>query len=615
MADCLLHRGPDAGGVWAEGPVAFGHRRLKIIDLTEGGAQPMHTPDGRFVIVYNGEIYNFKALRRELEQQGVRFRSTSDTEVLLQLYARAGRAMLERLNGIFAFAIWDTYQRKLFAARDQLGVKPFYYILCPDHLLFASEIKAFLETDWTAEADEQRIAEYLLFGDVAGAHTLFKGVKRLPPGAWMEYQPGQALKIGRYFDVARVGERAMLSKPEAVEAVQDVLERAVERQMISDVPVGSMCSGGLDSSGLTALSAQHLAGLNTFCIRIPDPNYDETAHSRRVSTYYGTDHHELTCGNEEVASLLSTAIWLHDEPLKHANSIPIFLISRLAKESVTVLLSGEGADEIFGGYTVHRRAAMVDALSRWCPRSLLKGGEQAAAMMGRRGARQVMQAAGMEYPAQRLVWMRAETDPGLVEALMPDVKIDLSARIAFAEAAWQGAHGDPAQAAMLYDQQTYLNTLLDRQDKMCMGASIESRVPFLDVDVVALVNQLGRRHKLRDGISKAVLRDALADRLPPSISRRKKFAFGIPLGRYFGENGPLVSLVDHVCDGEVVRHGILNVIFLRRIVQAAGMGDYTVMYLMWNVLNLELWWNLFISKQQCPDLTQLPAYRFLSSAL
>ncbi len=616
MADAMLHRGPDAGDAWAEGPVAFGHRRLKVIDLTEGGAQPMHTPDGRFVIVYNGELYNFKALRRDLEQQGVSFRSTSDTEVLLHLYAHTGRAMLERLNGIFAFAIWDTHERTLFAARDQLGVKPFYYVEDADLLLFASEIKAFLGTQWTAEADSQRVAEYLLFGDVAGAHTIFKGVRRLPPGCWMEYRPGHGLKTGCYFDVTRRHEGAALSAVDATEAVRAALERAVERQMISDVPVGSMCSGGLDSSGVTALSTQHLSSIDTFCVKIPDPRHDETAYSRRVSTLYDTTHHELVCGPEEMAAFLPTTIWLHDEPLKHANSIPIFLIARMAQESITVLLSGEGADEIFGGYPAHRRAGIVRRLHRWGPRWLLRWGARTATRMGQSRARLTMQTAQMEHPAQHLVWMRSEADPQVVEALMPDIKIDLSARIALAEAAWKGAKGHPTQAAMLYDQQTFLNTLLDRQDKMCMGASIESRIPFLDVEMVQLANQLGVLHKLRHGTNKAVLRDALADRLPPSISRRKKLAFGVPVWRYFTENGPLASLVDALEEGELARQGILDQAVLRRIIRTVRSGDNTirngdntVMFLMWHVLNLELWWSLFITRQQLPDLTQLPACR------
>lgn len=609
MANSMLHRGPDAGGVWASGPIALGHRRLKIIDLTDRAAQPMCTPDGRFVVVFNGEIYNFRQLRRMLEGKGVSFRSNSDTEVLLHLYVVAGQAMLEKLNGIFAFAIWDTREHRLFAARDHMGVKPFYYAVDRDRFFFASEIKALLAAGLPASMNYSRLGEYLLFGAVAGEDTLFQGVRRLPPGGWLEFRPGARLKLGRYFDVLRTDGDGEISKAEAVRAVRSALETAVERQMVSDVPVGSMCSGGLDSSSVTALSARHNAGINTYCIKIPGPKYDESGYSHQVSVHCRTAHHELECRADDVAKLLSTVIWLHEEPLRHPNSVPIFQISRLAREAVTVLLSGEGADELFGGYYVHRRIVTVHRMHRWGPRPLLRLAQRWSGLIGRQGGQRATAAALALDRNELLVGMLTSAESALIHALAPDVSVDTSVRSTMAAAAWRCADGDPVQAAIFFDQLTYLPTLLDRQDKMCMGTSIESRVPFLDIDLVCLANRLRSQHKLRGQVHKAVLRDATADLLPEVINRRPKHGFGIPLLEWQAGAEPFRLLLDRLQDGELTRAGLLDRLTLAQMVKAVQQGDSTVTELIWNILNLEIWWGLFITQRLTPCLPELPAWR------
>lgn len=607
MARIQLHRGPDGGGTWVDGPVALGHRRLRIIDLSERGAQPMSTEDGRFVIVYNGEVYNFRELRGELEAEGIRFHSQSDTEVVLKLFANAGPASVRRLNGIFAFAVWDRQERTLFAARDPFGVKPFYYAYDSDRLLFASEAKALFEGGWIPKLEAERVPEQLLFGSVAGEETLFRGVKRLPQGGWLEARPGREPQVGVYSDSAPP--EAMFASPEdAAEAVRVALKDAVIRQMFADVPVGSMCSGGLDSSGLTALCAERNEGVSTYCVRIAGPKYDETRYSRSVSRWCGTSHNILDCRDEDVARLLPTAIWLHDEPLTHPNSIAIMQIALLARDEVTVLLSGEGADEVFGGYMPHRRARLVDRLSR-VPPGLLAIASRLAYGIGRVGAGRTVSAASQPDPPSRLVQLRAQAQREWVQDLLPGLEIRAPARISLARASWAEAQGDPTQAAILYDQKTYLCTLLDRQDKMCMGASIESRVPYLDLELSRLGNALGSGFKLRGGRDKAVLRDALAGLLPTSIVNRPKYAFGVPVGQWFQGRGELASHLDAVTDGELTKTGLFDSNELDRVVARARAGDRSVLYLAWNLLNLEIWMDTFLSGRSTPESRAvLPAW-------
>ena len=529
--------------------------------------------------------------------------------MLLQLYAVDGRSMLERLNGIFAFAVWDRRDGVLFAARDQMGVKPFYYVHAGDRLLFASEIKAILAGGWCPATNLDRVGEYLLFGSVAGEDTLFQGVRRLAPGGWMEFRPGHGLQLGRYFDPSEFVGRDRLDDADSAASVRRSLAVAVARQMVSDVPVGSMCSGGLDSSGLTALAAQHNRGINTYCIKIAGPRYDETAFSHEVALHCATTHHEIESSATDVAGLLPTAVWLHDEPLRHPNSIPIFQVSRLAKESITVLLSGEGADELFGGYYVHKRTATVRRLQQWAPRPVLSLALEWCRRQHRPGGQKALTAALAPSAESLLVGMRTCAEPDSLALLTPDVRADLSRRLSMASVAWKAARGDPTQAAIVFDQMIYLPTLLERQDKMCMGTSVEGRVPYLDVDLVRLVNGLASAHKVRGETTKVVLRLAVEDLLPVRIKHRKKYGFGIPLTEWLREGAPLGNLLSLLERGHLVRNGIVRPDRIGSFLASVRLGDATQTELAWNLLNLEVWWGLFIARDSQPDLDELPAWR------
>ena len=358
MCDAIAHRGPDDAGIYRAPGVALGSRRLAILDRSPRGHMPMSTPDGRFHVVYNGEVYNAPTLRRELEGQGCRFESHSDTEVVLQLYARHGPAMLERLNGMFAIAIWDARERTCFLARDRLGVKPLFYALDGESLLFASEPKALFAAGVPPQAEPRALPELLAFRYVAGERTPFRGVRRLLPGHYLLWRDGRARTV-RWWSLAvaasaiRAGIQAMPEAP--VPWFRATFDDAVDSHRLSDVPIGVLLSGGLDSGSVAAaLAARAGQGVSAFTVTFDEPGYDEGPLARQVAERWGLDLHTLTVPRGEMLERLLEASWLGDEPLAHGNEVHLRAIAGLARPLVTVLLSGEGADETLGGYVRYR---------------------------------------------------------------------------------------------------------------------------------------------------------------------------------------------------------------------------------------------------------------------
>ena len=355
MRDALYHRGPDDAGEYRAPGIALGTRRLAILDLSERGHMPMQTPDGRYCISYNGEVYNCRELGAELTAKGVAFRSETDTEVVLQLYAREGPAMLDRLNGMFAFAVWDTVERTLFVARDRLGVKPLYYVHHDGNLLFASEAKALFTAGVVPEFDERTLPELLAFRFVAGSRSPFRGVQRLLPGHHMFWKDGR-LTIRRWWCLAdRARERRGEVRRDPERWFRETFDQSVKIRRLSDVPVGVLLSGGLDSGSVAAsLGQDGRAGLASFTVSFSERGYDESSLATEVADRYGLESHRLTLSPEDLAEMLPAASLLNDEPLVHGNDVHLFALSRYAKNRVTVLLSGEGGDETLGGYVRYR---------------------------------------------------------------------------------------------------------------------------------------------------------------------------------------------------------------------------------------------------------------------
>lgn len=588
--DTMIHRGPDDAGLYLDGPVMLGHRRLSIIDLG-GGHQPMSAADEAVWIVFNGEIYNFRELRDELASKGHVFKTASDTEVILHLYLEEGVRGFERLNGIFAFAIWDRRSQELHLVRDQMGIKPFYYADTPRGLVFASEVKTLLATGLVEpELEAEAIPEYLVFRDVSGERTLFRGVRRLLPGHRLTLRGGR-IEIHRYWDLMPADpQRFDGSFEEAVDALESLLDDAVRMQMVSDVPLGTFCSGGVDSSLVTALAARHASGpINTFSVGFDEAAFDESAYARQVATHCGTRHHEIRISNRQFTDNLEKLIWHNDEPLHFPNSVHIHAVSELARQHVTVVLTGEGADELFAGYPRYQipvllaRWRRVPGPARWLARSLGRAmGDHRVQKLDRFTGRPagwdiLMNSASSD--AQRL------GIPGLDERLAVS-----DWRRAVYEAT--EGQGDPVTRVSLLDQQTYLVSILNRQDKMSMATSIESRVPFLDPRMVRFAHALPTPYKLGRLDNKRVVKALAMRHLPAAVIKRRKSGFGVPLAEWFradeGLGGLLAAARDDALVGEVFGEGAVKAL---QEEHRSGHADHSDA--LWAALNLAVWRRMF----------------------
>jgi asparagine synthase (glutamine-hydrolysing) len=587
MRDVMVHRGPDGEGLFVDGPIGLGHRRLSIIDLA-GGHQPLGNEDGTITIVFNGEIYNFAEIRRDLEARGHTFATRSDTEVIVHLYEEKGAACVERLRGMFAFAIWDARRRQLLLARDRLGVKPLYYAETAGSLSFASEIKSLLQAGGvTAEPDLQGLRRYLAYRHPYGNGTLFKGIRQLPPGHVLVANAA-GMTVRRYWDVPV---RADASAPaDAADAFLQLLDEAVTLRMISDVPLGAFLSGGIDSSAVTALMARHTDRVRTFSVGFVPGEENELGWARRVADHCGADHSEFTLGSEDFFSLLQRLVWHHDEPMMFPASIPLYLLSKVSKPAATVMLAGEGADEILAGYDgnvraywMNRFASPVPAVARRLMARLALPGRVGA--LATRAADDETQMIARTY---RLAGhdalgraCRLDLPPGEDDDRSLVDEVGLSAR--------QGSFLDK----LLYFQlKTYLVGLLMKQDKMSMAASIETRVPYLDHHLVALAFSLPDDCKVNGRRGKHLLKEACRGLLPDEVINRPKRGFPVPIARWFREPGN--PFVDVLLDAETARDGFLDPAFVRARVDRFRAGD-PISIELWAMLNLELWRREFLT--------------------
>jgi asparagine synthase (glutamine-hydrolysing) len=586
MRDVFPYRGPDDAGLHLDGPMAMGHRRLSIIDLG-GGHQPMTHGDGRYWIVFNGEIYNYRRLREDLLAAGHQFRTSSDTEVILQWYEREGEAAVMRLNGMFAFAIWDARDRTLFLARDRMGVKPLYYADTPDGFVFASEIKAILASGLVpVRRRDDAVAEYLLFRQVSGEDTMFEGVRSLPPGCTMTRSPGRG-RLSRYWSPVPPAEREPISYAQATQELARLLEESVRMRMVSDVPLGTFCSGGVDSSLVTAIAAKAKGEpVNTYSIGFDEPDYDESRFATMVSRHCGTIHHELRVGNEEFSRLLPQLVWHNDEPLNFANSVQIFALSRLAREQVIVVLTGEGADELFAGYPRYRIPGLARRYRR-VPRLMRRW---LSAGLGDHRFEKLDRFAGIG-PDEALLYNTSFLAPDVLCGVCPGLRPpSLEFRRASLDRSRQIGLDEVARLSLL-DQDTYLVSILHRQDKMSMAASIESRVPFMDYRMVELANRLPTAHKIRHGSSKAIVKDVARAWLPTEVVYRRKSGFGVPLDRWFRANDGLGARLRDLA--EQAPPEIFDRSALRRAVSEHRAGTRDHSDLLWATLNLCLWREAF----------------------
>lgn len=569
MRDALAHRGPDDAGHHLAPGIALGSRRLAILDLSERGRMPMSTPDGRYLITYNGEVYNYRELRSALEGRGHTFRSNTDTEVVLHLYADEGPAMLERLNGMFALGIWDGEKRTLFLARDRLGVKPLYYAQQSGALVFASEAKALFAAGIAPDFDHEIWEELLCFGYVAGERTPFVGVKRLLPGHYLLWRDGH-VEVRRWWHLAERarGLRENLP-PDPLRWFEETFDDAVASHRISDVPVGVLLSGGLDSGSIAASLASHSGAVDGFTVRFAEPAYDEGPLARAVAERWHLKSHELEISPDELAPLLREASRLNDEPLAHGSDLHLLAVSRYAKRRVTVLLSGEGGDETLGGYVRYQPLKYPTLLN--AARPVLPRLASAFNLDGR--VRKLSRFLALNSLDQFVLFNTCDVLPEDLKS----VGMGSMAHFPFRERVLDEAKTlypkEPMRQAMYTDQHTFLCSILDRNDRMTMGASIECRVPFLDHRLVEGLAALPSAVLLPGRRTKRVLRESVGRRLPQAVLRHRKWGFGVPWSDYLRHVPELRELVGDLPDLTPVRDGPFNRAKLQRAAREFLRGE------------------------------------------
>jgi asparagine synthase (glutamine-hydrolysing) len=593
MTSVQAHRGPDGDGFVCRGGVGLGHRRLAIIDLVTGD-QPMPNDDRSVWIVFNGEIYNYRELRQELEARGARFRTQSDTEVILRAYEAYGGECVTHLRGMFAFAVLDERSRQVFLARDRVGIKPLVYHWDGRRLLFASELKGILQAaDVPRDLDLEALGEYLGYHYVAAPRTIFRAVRKLAPASTLTLSlDGGAPRVARYWTL-RFSPKPRVSEDEWIEGLQGQLAQAVRSHMVSDVPIGAFLSGGLDSSTVVALMAQaSSAPVKTFSIGFAESDFDELAYARQVAARYGTDHYELVV-KPSALDVLPKLAWHFDEPFADSSAVPTYYVSKITREHVTVALSGDGGDENFAGY---RRYARAQALHERLDRGVLR--------LARPLLRLAAGVLPVGAPGQAYAGLLGAGDLGRYHRLMTYERSetlrhllsdDLRATVAaagparFSRLASELGAPDYVSALQLIDIHTYLpEDILTKVDRASMAVSLESRVPLLDHVLMEYAATIPSGLKLRDGQGKHILKRAMASSLPGDILTRRKMGFGVPLGEWF--RGELREMVRDVLLSRVARErGLFRPAGIVRLIEAhdAGRRDYSAR--LWALVCLELW--------------------------
>jgi asparagine synthase (glutamine-hydrolysing) len=605
MRDVIAHRGPDDCGLHCDTQAALGHRRLSIVDL-QNGQQPLSNETGDVWVTFNGEIYNHADVRRELEASGHTYRSRSDTETIVHAYEEWGDDCVDRFNGMFAFAIWDETRRRLLLARDRLGIKPLYWARRGNVLLFGSEIKAIFASGLIEpEARLSALPEFFGTRATAGAKTLYAGILKLLPGHRLVYENGD-VRITQYWDVP-VGET---SRPaHAADVVAEFKERlteSVRRQLMSDVPLGVFLSGGLDSSAIAATMAG-LRGqpIETFSVAFEEQAYSELSYSRTVSDAIGATRHEIVVDEGGFFDALPKLVWHEDEPIAHPSSVPLYFVSSLARRHVTVVLTGEGSDELLAGYGRYPRIIwnwraaglyertvpgpirsavarhlprLPESLARYARRSFLADRSHEAMLFD-------------SFGSVRLAEQLALVSPALRDSV--------SAHQAYARSLSYferpGRHTTLLDRLLYADIKTYLVELLMKQDQMSMAASIESRVPFLDHTLVEFAARLPDAWKLSGWTTKRVLREAMKSILPETILNRPKMGFPVPLRTWTrGRWNAIVS--DVLLDRRSKERGIIDPAAVARLLDDHVAGTIDATDRIWSLLNLEIWFRTFIDK-------------------
>jgi asparagine synthase (glutamine-hydrolysing) len=603
MCAAMAHRGPDDDGFYTDGPVALGMRRLSIIDVA-GGHQPISNETGTLWIVFNGEIYNHSDLRKDLEARGHRYRTNSDTETIVHLYEEYGRDCVLHLRGMFAFAIWDREKRSLFVARDRLGIKPLYYRLTAESFLFGSEIKVILAHGGVRpEFHFAGLPEYLAFGYLSGEGTFYDGISKLLPGHRLELSEKGEVKIEQYWDLDVSGTGPVRDANYYVEAYRELLEQAVGSHLMSDVPLGVFLSGGVDSSAVAALMTRiRKAPIETFSVGYAEQTYSELPYARTVARHLNSVHHEVLVSERDFFDSLPNLIWHEDEPIVWPSSVSLYFVAKLARERVTVVLTGEGADETLGGYTRYAftlRNLAADGIYRSVTpeflrkqvRGLIAGSPLIGAKLRRKLAHTCL---GMDSASWSSFYfdnfLSAFSEAQQSQLMTEDTRQKLALGSAYQHVLgyWENSKGELLQRLLYTDIKTYLVELLMKQDNMSMAASIESRVPFLDHVLVEFAIRIPREMQLKGLAGKVILKKAVEDLLPHSILYRRKLGFPTPWSGWLA--GPRLDAIEKFLVGT---RSLQRGYFRREAIEhifAEHRAKYRDHYdRIWRLLNLELW--------------------------
>jgi asparagine synthase (glutamine-hydrolysing) len=620
MRDIIAHRGPDDAGLYVDDRAALAHRRLSIVDVA-GGKQPLSNEDGTTWIAFNGEIYNHADLRRTLEAIGHRYRTQSDTETIVHAYEEWGDDCVHRFRGMFAFAIWDAANRRLLLARDRLGVKPVYWARSGDLLLFASEIKAILASGLVEpEPNTSAIPELLSTRSIAGSETLFRGVHKLLPGHELVFERGEVC-IRRYWDLPvadgrRSGPEAGRDGRDVVARFRSLLEESVRLRLMSDVPLGMFLSGGIDSSAVAAIMARQIGRpLQTFSVAFREHAFNELPYAREVAHAIGAVGHEVVIGEREFFGALPKLVWHEDEPIAHPSSVALYFVSMLARQHVTVVLTGEGSDELLAGYGKYLRAIWNwragAAYQRLLPQSV-RGAiatglvPRIPSRLGRYARRSFLAMDGSPESMffDNFAAVTLADQLGLLSRdLQPTVSRDRAYGSSMAHFHRPDGHSSLLDRLLYADVKTYLVELLMKQDQMSMAASIESRVPFLDHKLVEFAARLPDSWKLSGLTTKRVLREAMKGLLPDSILNRPKMGFPVPFSFWMRREWNTVAR-DVLLDSRSRQRGIIDPDAVDRLLRRHASGSTEGGDRIWSLLNLELWYRTFIDKDGVQTLPE-----------
>jgi asparagine synthase (glutamine-hydrolysing) len=602
MRDVLTHRGPDASGHWLseDRTVALGHRRLSIIDLAHG-SQPMVSDDGSVVLNYNGEIYNHRSLRESLAQAGRRFYTRCDTEVVLAAYEAFGTDCVQHLDGMFAFTVWDARRSQLFFARDRLGKKPLYLAETRSGWVFASEIKAVLEhPDVERRVDEESLAHYLSFLATPAPRTLFKGIRKVPPGSCGTWRAQEGLRLWQWWRVP-AGDGLDVTPGEAARSVHELFERAVEKRMMSDVPFGAYLSGGIDSTANVAVMSRFTdKPLHTLSIGFVDePKLDELQHAEAVAKAIGTEHHTILIDDDDVLDALPMLIHHQDEPIADPVCVPLFHLAKHTKrEGISVVQVGEGSDEIFFGYSgytqVLRTIERVRRIRKVVPPAILRAGARLALRDKPLGLELLLEMLRDGFPSARRVAGFAESEK---RALLG--RLSSPSAYEFIRSAYGSGSSveEIADVTLLHELTLRLpELLLMRVDKMTMAFSVEARAPFLDRDLVEYAARLPLGLKWQDGNGKLVLKQAMRGIVPDSVLARRKQGFGAPVWRWAER---FRDMLEREIDREPL-HEYFDAQAVRRLVTREAAGPQA--FRLWILLNFALWHRHWIEREELDDL-------------